>query len=132
MDRSVLILRAEGLALGCAATALYATTGVSWWLFAPLALVPDLFMAGYALGPRIGAAIYNAVHSTLAPLTLAALAYGWGATIVLAVALVWLAHVGFDRALGYGLKLPEGFRHTHLGTVGGADGDAAYLRKQST
>jgi hypothetical protein len=29
-----------------------------------------------------------------------------------------MAHIGLDRALGYGLKLPDDFRHTHLGTIG--------------
>jgi hypothetical protein len=31
---------------------------------------------------------------------------------------VLLAHVGMDRALGYGLKLPTDFRDTHLGRIG--------------
>jgi hypothetical protein len=26
--------------------------------------------------------------------------------------------VGFDRALGYGLKYQAGFKHTHLGLIG--------------
>jgi len=29
-------------------------------------------------------------------------------------ALIWLAHIGIDRALGYGLKYPTFFRDTHL------------------
>ena len=41
--------------------------------------------------------------------------------LVLAVALVWCAHIGFDRALGYGLKYAAGFRETHLGRLGRAD-----------
>jgi hypothetical protein len=35
-----------------------------------------------------------------------------------AVAIVWFAHIGLDRALGYGLKYADGFQHTHLGTIG--------------
>jgi hypothetical protein len=31
--------------------------------------------------------------------------------------LIWLAHVGADRLLGYGLKYPTGFRDTHLQRV---------------
>lgn len=38
------------------------------------------------------------------------------ATGVLASA--WAFHVGVDRALGYGLKMPDAFRHTHLGWIG--------------
>jgi hypothetical protein len=36
------------------------------------------------------------------------------------VALIWLAHIGFDRALGYGLKYKAGFGFTHLGRIGPA------------
>ena len=35
----------------------------------------------------------------------------------LAVGLVWLAHIGIDRALGYGLKYPTHFEDTHLQRV---------------
>jgi hypothetical protein len=37
---------------------------------------------------------------------------------LLAVSALWLAHVGFDRMLGYGLKYGTGFGDTHLGRVG--------------
>ena len=37
--------------------------------------------------------------------------------VVVAIGLVWLAHIGFDRVLGYGLKYPEGFKETHLQRV---------------
>ncbi|MBD9376579.1 DUF4260 family protein [Pseudoxanthomonas sp. PXM04] len=36
------------------------------------------------------------------------------------IALIWLAHVGFERAPGYGLKYESGFAHTHLGLIGRA------------
>ncbi|MEF9606012.1 DUF4260 family protein, partial [Paracoccus sp. PXZ] len=41
-----------------------------------------------------------------------------GSTGLIAGGGLWLAHVGFDRVLGYGLKLPSGFRDTHLGRIG--------------
>jgi hypothetical protein len=57
---------------------------------------------------------YNAVHSMIGPLLLA----GWGLMagnhFALAAALIWMAHIGFDRALGYGLKYATGFGDTHL------------------
>lgn len=117
-DPIVALLRLEGAALAAAATTLYVVGGHGWPLFAALLLVPDLSMAGYALGPRAGAALYNAAHSTLAPLALLVGGWAMGAGPAVAVALVWLAHVGADRALGYGLKRREGFRATHLGRVG--------------
>ena len=33
------------------------------------------------------------------------------------IALIWAAHIGVDRVLGYGLKYPTAFRDTHLGPV---------------
>jgi hypothetical protein len=90
-------------------------------MFAILFLAPDLSFAAYLLGPRIGAYGYNALHSTLGPLLLGAI--GWWADdfilrdIFWATALIWIAHVGFDRMLGYGLKHTSGFKDTHLGKL---------------
>ena len=38
--------------------------------------------------------------------------------LVLSLAMIWLAHIGIDRALGYGLKYQTGFAFTHLGRIG--------------
>ncbi|HEY7564697.1 MAG TPA: DUF4260 domain-containing protein [Acidimicrobiia bacterium] len=110
--------RLEGLALLVIAVGLFNMAGESWWWFALLLLVPDLFMAGYLGGPRLGAAIYNLGHTLIWPLGL--LAFGMiSDTRWLEVAgAVWLAHIGMDRALGYGLKHSDSFQHTHLGLIG--------------
>lgn len=112
------ILRVEGLAAGLAGIWLFAQGGQSWWLFALLFLAPDLAFAAYAAGPRVGAVVYNVLHSTIGPLALAAVAWWFGSDPALAVAAVWLAHVGIDRAFGYGLKYPSSFQDTHLGRIG--------------
>ena len=112
------VLRLEGLALLAIALLLYRNTGANWLLFAGLFLLPDLSFAGYLSGPRIGALTYNIAHSTIGPLTLAALAFAYPLPHSLPVALIWLAHVGFDRAMGYGLKKTSGFRDSHLGRIG--------------
>lgn len=108
------LLRAEGLALLAGAAWAYALTGQSWWLFAALLLAPDLFMLGYLRDARWGAALYNAGHTTLAPLAL--LAAGWTASLPLlwALGLIWAAHIGMDRAIGYGLKYVRSFKASHL------------------
>jgi Domain of unknown function (DUF4260) len=114
-----LLLRGEGLAAFLAALALYEQSGASWWLFAVLILVPDLSMAGYLAGPRIGAVAYNGAHTYAGPAALAALDWMVASNGHLTVvAIVWFAHIGFDRALGYGLKYASGFRDTHLGRIG--------------
>jgi hypothetical protein len=114
------LLRAEGLALAAVATSAYAHAGFSWDLFAALFLAPDLSFAAYLLGPRWGAAAYNLVHSTIAPLALGAGGLALGVPLAEAIALIGLAHVGFDRALGYGLKYSVAFGATHLGRIGRA------------
>ncbi|HEX4302044.1 MAG TPA: DUF4260 domain-containing protein [Rhizomicrobium sp.] len=112
------LLRLEGLGLLCGAAALYWRSGGDWRLFAALFLAPDLSFAGYLGGPRIGAAAYNAMHSTVGALLLAAAGIAFGQPLATMIALIWFAHVGFDRALGYGLKYGAGFSFTHLGRIG--------------
>ena len=111
------VLRIEGLALFGAATAAYVALGAPLWLFLLLALAPDLSMLGYLAGPRVGSRLYNLFHTTVAPITLGALGLLTGAALPVWIALVWAAHVGADRAVGYGLKYPTGFERTHLTRV---------------
>jgi hypothetical protein len=102
----------------------YAQLGRSWPLFLLLFLTPDLSIVGYLAGPRLGAALYNAAHSYVG--ASAALLVGmlrWEP--LLAAALIWTAHIGFDRMLGYGLKYPSRFQDTHLGRIGRERGEAA-------
>jgi len=101
-----------------AAIFIYAAIGGSWLLFAVLILAPDLSMAGYAGGPRIGAAVYNLFHTLAGPALLAFASHFGLGSWMLPVALIWLAHIAADRMLGYGLKLPTGFRDTHMGRIG--------------
>ena len=115
-----LLLRLEGAALLVIAVALYARTGTSWWLFAVLVLAPDLSFAGYLAGPKVGAAAYNALHTTIGPVALALVGVLAPSPLAVAIALIWLAHVGADRLLGYGLKYDAGFGFTHLGRIGRA------------
>jgi hypothetical protein len=112
------LLRLEGLALFTGMTLLYGVWDGSWWVYAILFLAPDLSFAGYLAGPRAGAAIYNAAHSYMAPMTLMTTGFALSAPLVLSIAMIWLAHIGIDRALGYGLKYFAGFGFTHLGRIG--------------
>ncbi len=114
-----LLLRLEGLAAAAVSAVLYARAGASWWLFAMLWLAPDLSMLGYVTGwPCWGARIYNAFHTYVTPAVLALVALLLQAHVALAVALIWVNHIGIDRLLGFGLKYAEGFGFTHLGRTG--------------
>jgi hypothetical protein len=99
-------------------TALYAFLDSPWWLYAVLFFAPDLSFAGYLAGPKIGAWVYNAMHSTIVPMAMLTVGLGYAPPFVLSLASIWLAHIGFDRALGYGLKYGSGFGFTHLGRIG--------------
>ena len=90
-----------------------------WWLVPLLLFAPDLFMAGYARSHRAGALLYNLAHSYPAPAALGAVALVADNPFWQGAALVWFAHIGMDRALGYGLKYETGFKDTHLGRIGG-------------
>lgn len=113
-----MLLRTEGAALAGVATALYAKFGLSWWLFAALLLTPDIGMLGYIRGNRIGAAMYDLFHTYLPPAILAVAGVLAELQLAYSIALIWFAHIGMDRLLGYGLKYQDGFRHTHLGRIG--------------
>jgi hypothetical protein len=107
-------LRFEGLAAVILSAILYAHTGASWWLFAALWLIPDLSMLGYLVNPRFGSYCYNAVHTYISPIALAAIALILGRPALLPFALIWFNHIGLDRLCGYGLKYPTAFGRTHL------------------
>ncbi len=112
------LLRLEGLALFAGMSLLYGLWGGPWWLYAVLFLAPDLSFLAYLAGPKIGAWIYNAAHSEIIPLAMLTTGFGFAPPLLLSVALIWLAHIGADRALGYGLKYRAGFGFTHLGRIG--------------
>ena len=112
--------QAEGALVLLAALSLLWVLGLPFpiWLAMLVFFAPDLSFAFYAFGPKVGAAAYNTVHL-----------YGFGAVVAMVallgrvpglaeIGMLWIAHAGFDRMLGYGLKLPSGFHATHLGRIG--------------
>jgi hypothetical protein len=115
------ILRLEWLAVLAALVIAYAVLGFSWLLFGVLILARDLSMLGYLAGPRVGAFTYNLVHTLMAPAGLGLAAWLLSVPLLTALALILLAHIAADRALGYGLKYATGFKDTHLGRIGRED-----------
>jgi hypothetical protein len=112
-----LLLHFEGLVLLVSAAVAYFHLDYSTLAFFLLFLAPDVSIVAYAMGPRIGALAYDVVHTTVPGVALAAIGLVSDSGLAIQLGLIWLAHIGADRALGYGLKYPSSFRDTHLQRV---------------
>jgi hypothetical protein len=115
-----IILRAEGLAICAAGVAVWVANGGPPLLLIPAWLLVDLSMIGYLGGPLLGSITYNAAHNLVLALALFGLGWWIGLGWLVLTGAVFTTHIGLDRALGYGLKLPTDFRDTHLGRIGKA------------
>lgn len=117
---AVIWQRAEGTLVLAAALAVLALGGQPfvWWVAVLIFFAPDLSFAAYLAGPRRGAMVYNAVHLYGFGAAVAALGAALDQPGLIGAGLLWLGHAGFDRMLGYGLKLPDSFQSTHLGRIG--------------
>lgn len=113
-----ILLRVEGACIFGSTIWAYSRFEQSWWTFAALLLLPDLGMVGYLANTSVGAVLYNTVHTETPPILLLCTALARGNDTVAGLALSWLAHIGMDRMLGYGLKYGSGFGHSHLGVFG--------------
>lgn len=111
-------LQAEGAAFLAAGLAGFLWLGLPWYAFLLLLVVPDVSMIGYVVGPRVGAITYNLGHSQVTSLVAAGIGLATGSVPVTAAGAILLAHIGMDRLMGYGLKLPTSFQDTHLGRIG--------------
>src|SRR5262249_11097350 len=112
-----ILLRLEGAALFFCGIFFYHSLGAGWILFVTLCLWPDVSMLGYLVNPKLGSRLYNLVHTEVLPAALAASSFALHRTSLLAFALIWLCHIGFDRLIGAGLKYPTFFKDTHLQRV---------------
>jgi hypothetical protein len=111
------LLRTEGAAALGVSLLVYRQHHLDWPLFIVLFLVPDLSRVGYIYGKSVGTTVYNLFHSYVLPALLAVVGVLWESSPLLSLALIWSAHVGLDRMLGFGLKYPGRGRDTHLGRV---------------
>ena len=110
-------LRIEGLVLFTATIIVFSAQHQQWWLYPVLLLFPDIFMVGYLANTRVGAFLYNLSHSYFAPALMILLSWRAESKISMAIGVIWLGHIGWDRLLGYGLKYDSDFKHTHLGDL---------------
>lgn len=122
MEKAVLWQKLEGGVI-CAASIglfLHESSGLSWWIAVLVFFAPDLSFAGYLLGPKFGAFSYNLVHVYAFGVVFLVAGITVSVPLLVTLGSLWLAHSGFDRMLGYGLKSSKGFTVTHLGHIGNA------------
>lgn len=112
-----IFLHLEGAAILVITLILYANQQFNWWAFALFLLTPDLPILLYPVNPRLGSITYNLVHTIIFPLTLAIFSVFNGNDLGLQIALIWLAHIGMDRAFGYGFKYAGEFKQTHFSRI---------------
>jgi len=118
MDRlPASLLRLEGLAVLVGALVLYFDAGFGWLILLLLFLAPDLSMLGFLGGPALGSLTYDVVHTYALPIALGVAGVLGGSDTAIQLALIWSAHIGMDRLVGYGLKYPTAFKDTHLQRV---------------
>lgn len=117
MSMPNVMLRLEGTAVLVASVLAYGYLGYNWWVFALLLLWPDLAFIAYAVDKRFGSVVYNVVHSYPLPLLLAGASILFAWSFGLQFALIWLAHIGMDRTMGYGLKYAGEFKMTHMSNI---------------
>src|SRR5258708_8848448 len=98
------LLHLEGAAVLVLSLFAYHWNHASWLQFTLLFLVPDVSMLGYLANTRIGAITYNAVHTYVGPLALAGYSFASLRHTILSLSLICIAHIEFDRILGYGLN----------------------------
>lgn len=109
-------LHIEGLAVLLLSLYFYSFLEFSWLLFFVLLFAPDLSMLGYLVNNKVGALIYNFVHTY--SLAIGVIIVGlFTSPVVLAIGLILSAHIGLDRMFGFGLKYPSSFKDTHLNRV---------------
>ena len=118
MNNTIVIQRVESAAIFIAATYVYFANGLNWILYLVLLFSFDIVMGGYAINNRIGAYAYNFAHNMAIPAILVIVYIIVPSPFLLGFTCLWFAHIGLDRALGYGLKFTSGFEHTHLGKIG--------------
>ena len=112
------LLKLEDAAKFVATYVLSLFFGNAWWLFFAWLLAPDLSMIGYTINTRVGAVLYNLAHHQGLAIVVFAIGFYLSTPSLIFAGMVLFGHSALDRLLGYGLKYPDDFKHTHLGWIG--------------
>tara|TARA_R110000823_G_scaffold79592_3_gene181558 strand:- start:29443 stop:29793 length:351 start_codon:yes stop_codon:yes gene_type:complete len=111
-------LRIEELAQFILGIFLFAQLDNAWWWFPVLLLTPDIGMIGYLFNSKIGAFTYNIFHHKAIAITIGLSGFYLNNSLLILIGVILFSHASFDRIFGYGLKYPDSFKKTHLGSIG--------------
>ncbi|WP_347553124.1 DUF4260 domain-containing protein (plasmid) [Pseudalkalibacillus hwajinpoensis] len=111
------LLHIEGVIVLIISLYFYAQVGFSWWVFFFFLLIPDLSMLGYLVNSKAGSITYNIFHSYILPGLFVMGGMILDYNMMFASGLVWVAHIGMDRSIGFGLKYSSNTKVTHLQKV---------------
>ena len=114
LSQQRIMLHIEGLAIFLASIGLYWYMGANGWLFIFLLFAPDLAFLVYVINKSIGVQVYNIAHTYSLSISLAVISLLLGWQFGIALGLIWTAHIGLDRLVGYGLKYGAENKDTHL------------------
>lgn len=112
------LLKLEELGQFLLSIILFKHLGYSWWVYPALLLLPDLSMIGYLVNTSTGAWLHNLFHHKLVAILILVLGYWFTFSALTLAGVILFGHSAMDRIFGYGLKLPDNFKHTHLGWIG--------------
>lgn len=111
------LLSIEGLFYFLLAMFLFTALDFNWRWYLALFFLPDISMIGYLVNAKTGAFAYNAIHHKGVAIGMYIIGAYLGNQAIQLAGLVLLGHSSLDRVLGYGLKYPDSFKHTHLGAM---------------
>ena len=112
------VIQLEELAMFLLTIYLFSQLHFAWWWYPALILLPDLSMAGYVLGNKVGAIAYNIVHHKAVAIIFYVAGLYLHNEILQLTGLILFGHSSMDRMMGYGLKTFAGFKFTSLGEIG--------------
>mgnify|MGYP001384008110 CR=1 FL=1 len=112
-----IFLHLEGFAILLLSLYVYSYFEFSWLWFFVLLFTPDLSMVGYLVNTKVGAVLYNLIHTYSLSVGMIIFGLLLPSSSVLAAGLILSAHIGMDRMVGFGLKYPTDFKDTHLNRV---------------
>ena len=114
------LLKLEELFMFGLSIFLFSKLDFAWWWYPALLFTPDFSMIGYLGGAKLGANTYNFIHHKALGISIFVLGVILVNQPLQLAGLILFGHSSMDRVLGYGMKYPDAFQHTHLGTIGKA------------